>query len=123
MLWLPDRLTARWAAPSPLLMPRYESRRGVVPVLAALILAQLGGCGGSSEEERARPTPEAGYVVVKTEAVPVVAELSGRTSAYEMSEVRPQVTGVIRARLFTEGSIVRAGQTLYQIDPSLYQAA
>jgi membrane fusion protein (multidrug efflux system) len=55
--------------------------------------------------------------------VPIVSELNGRTSAYEVSDVRPQVSGVIRARLFTEGGMVRAGQTLYQIDPAPFQAA
>src|SRR6185503_10388472 len=53
----------------------------------------------------------------------LVIELAGRTTAYETSEVRPQVSGVIKARRFVEGSIVRQGQTLYEIDPSLYQAA
>jgi len=78
---------------------------------------------GCSKEKPTPPPPEAGYVVMKTESVPLFIELPGRTAAYEMSEVRPQVTGVIKARLFTEGSIVRAGQTLYQIDPSIYRAA
>lgn len=67
--------------------------------------------------------PEAGFVVLKTETVPLFVELAGRTTAFETSEVRPQVSGVIKARQFTEGSIVKAGQTLYQIDPSLYQAS
>src|SRR6185503_4624400 len=53
----------------------------------------------------------------------LVIELAGRTTAYETSEVRPQVSGVIKARRFTEGSVVRQGQTLYEIDPSLYRAA
>ena len=69
------------------------------------------------------PTPEAGYVVVREEAVALPIVLAGRTAAYEMSEVRPQVSGVIRSRLFTEGTLIQAGQTLYQIDPSLYRAA
>ncbi len=56
-------------------------------------------------------------------AVPLPVTLGGRTVAFETSEVRPQVTGVIRKRLFTEGSYVKAGQPLYQIDPSLFQAA
>ncbi|RYD88351.1 MAG: efflux RND transporter periplasmic adaptor subunit [Sphingomonadales bacterium] len=60
---------------------------------------------------------------MRAESVPLLVELAGRTAAYEMSEVRPQVSGVIKARRFTEGSLVRAGQTLYQIDPSLYRAA
>lgn len=55
--------------------------------------------------------------------VPLAVSLSGRTVAFETSEVRPQVSGVIRRRYFTEGSYVRAGQPLFQIDPSLYQAA
>jgi len=61
--------------------------------------------------------------VVQPSSVPVTSELSGRVTAYQMSEVRPQVAGLIRKRFFEEGAIVRQGQTLYQIDPSLYQAA
>jgi membrane fusion protein (multidrug efflux system) len=83
----------------------------------------LAACGGGKESKPTPPPPEAGFVVVRTETVPLQIELAGRTAAYEMSEVRPQVSGVVKARLFTEGSIVREGQTLYQIDPSLYQAA
>jgi len=62
-------------------------------------------------------------VTLRTETVPLTIELSGRTSAYETSDVRPQVSGVIQARLFTEGAVVKEGQTLYRIDPSLYRAA
>jgi membrane fusion protein, multidrug efflux system len=85
---------------------------------AALVAA----CSGEPAK-RVPPVPEAGFVVVRSEAVAVPVVLSGRTAAFEMSEVRPQVSGVIRAKLFTEGALVRAGQTLYQIDPSLYRAA
>ena len=56
-------------------------------------------------------------------SVPLLSELGGRTVAFETSEVRPQVNGLIRRRNFTEGSAVRQGQPLFQIDPSLYQAA
>lgn len=76
-----------------------------------------------SERKPTPPPPEAGYIVLKTETVPLFIELAGRTAAYETSEVRPQVSGILKARLFEEGSIVRAGQTLYQIDPRLYRAA
>ena len=64
-----------------------------------------------------------GYVVLKTQDVPLEVVLGGRTNAYEISDVRPQVNGVIKDRKFIEGSVVQQGQTLYEIDPSLYQAA
>jgi len=94
-------------------------RRGSGLLLVACALATP----GCSREKPKPPTPEAGFVVLKAETVPLFVELSGRTSAFETSEVRPQVSGVLKARLFEEGSLVRAGQTLYQIDPSLYRAA
>jgi membrane fusion protein (multidrug efflux system) len=104
----------------------------MVPLLLSFALAACGGGsddaagaagkGGGRGGRGAGGTPEAGYVVVQPTSVPIVAELAGRTAPYQVSEVRPQVSGVIRARLFTEGSVVRAGQTLYQIDPSVYQA-
>ena len=89
---------------------------------AASLGALLTGCSGAPAK-RSPPTPEAGYVVLREEAVALPTVLAGRTAAYEVSEVRPQVSGVIRTRLFTEGGQVSAGQTLYQIDPSLYRAA
>jgi len=67
------------------------------------------------------PTP-VGVIVISEQAVPLTAELPGRTSPYETSEVRPQVDGIVQARLFTEGDYVRAGQPLYRIDPVTYQA-
>ena len=84
----------------------------------------LGACSGQDEASKnGRGAPEVGFVVAKVEAVPVTTSLGGRTVAFETSEVRPQVGGLIRRRLFTEGGFVRAGQPLYQIDASLYQAA
>ena len=92
---------------------------------AALALAVfLSACGGKPQ---GGPDPNApadvGVVVVKTEPVNLTMELSGRTSASLVSEVRPQVNGVVKARLFQEGANVRAGQPLYQIDPAIYRAA
>nr|WP_243853967.1 efflux RND transporter periplasmic adaptor subunit [Sphingopyxis panaciterrae] len=87
-------------------------------------MLSLGACSGKDDAGgRGRGAPEVGYVTVTMQAVPVTTQLGGRTVAFETSEVRPQVNGLIRRRLFTEGSLVRAGQPLYQIDPSLYQAA
>ncbi|MEQ8312369.1 MAG: efflux RND transporter periplasmic adaptor subunit [Sphingopyxis sp.] len=70
-----------------------------------------------------RRAPEVGYVTATVQAVPLTTSLGGRTVAFETSEVRPQVNGIIRRRLFTEGGFVRVGQPLYQIDASLYRAA
>ena len=87
----------------------------------------LGGCAQKSETKGGRGgpkgPPEVGYVEIQKSSVPTVIELAGRTSAYQTSEVRPQVTGLITKRYFTEGSIVRQGQPLYQIDPRLYRAS
>jgi membrane fusion protein (multidrug efflux system) len=81
----------------------------------------LQGCGKAP----APPVKDknVGFVVVKQGDSSVFADLPGRTSAYQTSEVRPQITGVIRRRLFTEGALVKAGQPLYEIDPSIYNAA
>ena len=94
--------------------------RFAVAALAALALA---GCSGDAgDATRDRPVPEVGYVVVKASSVPIPVELAGRVTAFEMSEVRPQVSGLIRRRFFTEGAMVQAGQTLYEIDPRLFRA-
>lgn len=89
----------------------------------ALTLAACGQKGGASGGMGMGGPTEVGYIVVQAQPVGLNTELAGRTSAYLVSEVRPQVGGVIKARLFQEGSIVRAGQSLYQIDPATYQAS
>jgi membrane fusion protein (multidrug efflux system) len=97
--------------------------RSSIPSLAAAaaLAAGLAACGKPPQ----RPTqiPEAGFVVLKTEAAPLTTELPGRTSPFAISEVRPQVTGIVQERLFTEGSNVRKGQPLYRIDPAPYKAS
>lgn len=91
---------------------------------AALLLAGLlVGCG--DEEAAAPPTPPPPQVTVVTlQQQPVVLkrELPGRTSPYAVAEVRPQVTGIVEDRLFTEGGLVKAGEPLYQLDDELYRA-
>ena len=92
-------------------------------LLGALCIAtlSLGACSGKDEKGGNR-IPQVGYVVVRQEAVPLTTALGGRTVAFETSEVRPQINGIVRRRLFTEGGFVRAGQPLYQIDASLFRA-
>jgi membrane fusion protein, multidrug efflux system len=69
------------------------------------------------------PPPTVGFVVLRTEPVTLTAELPGRVSAMESSDVRPQINGVIRRRAFAEGSLVRSGQVLYEIEDAPYRAA
>ena len=97
-------------------------RRPLLTAAAMALAAFLSACGAKAPEE---PDPPAavGVVVARQEPVRLTVELSGRTSASLVSEVRPQVTGVIKARLFQEGAMVRAGQALYQIDPAPYRVA
>jgi membrane fusion protein (multidrug efflux system) len=107
------------------MLTRRQTFRALMPVAAALLLASCGSAddkpGGGRGGQRG--PVQVGYVVVQPTSVPLVQELPARVSAFEVSEVRPQVSGVIQRRLFTEGAIVKKGQTLYQIDPSQYQAA
>jgi membrane fusion protein (multidrug efflux system) len=92
-------------------------------VVAALGL--LAACGSGEAERAGGPNGQpvqVGFVTVQASSVPVEQSLPGRVAAFQISEVRPQVSGVILRRMFAEGSVVRQGQTLYQIDPSIYQA-
>ncbi|MDE2404198.1 MAG: efflux RND transporter periplasmic adaptor subunit [Sphingomonadales bacterium] len=91
--------------------------------LVAPLLLPLAACGRHDDARGPKGPPEVGFTVVRATSVPMVTELPGRTSAFLTAEVRPQITGVIQRRLFTEGALVRKGQPLYQIDPSLYRAA
>ena len=96
-------------------------------VLSVLIVvAGLSGCAEQTPQTvpAAPPPPQSvGVVVVESSVVPVLVELPGRTSPYLIAEVRPQVTGIIQERAFLEGSEVKAGDLLYQIDPASYRAA
>lgn len=87
--------------------------------LAALLIA---GCK-EPEQAAAVKTPEVGVVTLKAQSVLLSSDLPGRTSAFRVAEVRPQVSGIIQKRLFSEGAVVKRGQQLYQIDPATYQAA
>lgn len=93
-------------------------------LVSAVALALLGltGCKEDSAPP-AQQTPQVGVVTLKAEPFALTTEVPGRTAAYRIAEVRPQVGGIIQKRLFTEGSEVKAGQQLYQIDPATYEAA
>jgi len=90
--------------------------------LAAGAMVLLTGCG-HHESPPAPAPPRVSVVTVRSQPVPITTELPGRVTAYRTADVRPQVTGIILKRLFVEGSEVRAGQQLYQIDPAPYKAA
>ena len=92
----------------------------VISCIVALALF-LTGCGRRGAVP-AMPPPEVSIITVKTEKIVLTTELPGRTTAYLVAEVRPQVGGIVQKRLFEEGTEVKEGDILYQIDPSLYQA-
>ncbi|MBN3081432.1 MULTISPECIES: efflux RND transporter periplasmic adaptor subunit [Pectobacterium] len=105
-----------------------NKNRGLTPLAAVLMLSgglMLAGCddGNNQQGGAQQQMPEVGIVTLKTEALNVMTELPGRTSAYRIAEVRPQVGGIILKRNFVEGSDVKAGASLYQIDPATYQAS
>lgn len=82
----------------------------------------LASCGSNNAQRPDQGPVEVGVVTLHAEPVTTTSELPGRTAATEVAQVRPQVDGIIKARLFKEGAYVRAGQPLYQIDPRLYVA-
>jgi len=98
----------------------------LISALMAFIAGMmLAGCNkqNSAAQKPAAGPPEVGVVTIQPQRVALSSELSGRTVPYLIAEVRPQVSGIIQKRVFTEGSDVKAGQLLYQIDPASYQAA
>ncbi len=102
-------------------------RACLFPLIALCGLVSLTGCGGGEaaadkDAKGNRGPAQVGFVVVQATSVEQTTDLAARVVAFQQSEVRPQVAGIIRRRFFTEGALVRAGQTLYQIDPRLYRA-
>ncbi|HYX45974.1 MAG TPA: efflux RND transporter periplasmic adaptor subunit [Sphingomicrobium sp.] len=110
--------------------PATVKSRAAVAAAALCVLLSACGSGGDADlhggRGRGRGGPNGpitvGYVVIQQGSAPLEQQLPGRVAAYQISDVRPQVNGVILRRMFTEGSIVHQGQTLYQIDPSVYNA-
>jgi membrane fusion protein, multidrug efflux system len=98
--------------------PKYLAASGIV------LVSLLGsGCSKTASAPPAMGPPEVAVVTVKPEQTVLTTQLPGRASAYLTAEIRPQVNGIIKSRLFQEGSIVHAGQILYKIDPAPYEAA
>ena len=95
-----------------------RSRWCALPLSALLLCA----CKEAQPPADTRP-PEVGVVTLKSQQVLLSSDLPGRTSAYRVAEVRPQVSGIVVKRLFEEGAAVKKGQQLYQIDPATYEAA
>ncbi|EPM0860955.1 efflux RND transporter periplasmic adaptor subunit [Klebsiella aerogenes] len=96
-----------------------------VSLLSSLIISAvlLTGCDNTGNQQAQPQAPQVSVHVVHSEPLSVTTELPGRTSAFRVAEVRPQVSGIILKRNFVEGSDIKAGESLYQIDPATYQAA
>jgi membrane fusion protein (multidrug efflux system) len=81
------------------------------------------GCDRKIEAQQAPKVPEVAIVTIQPQRIELTTELPGRTLAFRIAEIRPQVNGIIQKRLFQEGSDVKAGQLLYQINPAPFQVA
>src|SRR6185369_1656699 len=100
-------------------MPKGNERlNAALAAVAALLLAACAKDAGGPP-----PPPEVTVLTLQPRKVDITDELPGRTTAFRVAEVRPQVTGIVQKRLFAEGSEVRAGQQLFQIDSGSYRAA
>lgn len=93
--------------------------------LSACLAATLAGCGDppGAPQMGAKGTPKVAVLTLKSQSLPLTTELPGRVSPAAIAEVRPQVSGLIQARRFQEGTTVKAGELLYQIDPATYRAS
>ena len=99
-----------------------QFKPAVTALVSAVALATLlSGCK-KEEAAPAAQAPQVGVVTLQTQAYTLTSDLPGRTTAYRIAEVRPKVNGIILKRLFKEGTEVKEGQQLYQIDPSVYEA-
>jgi membrane fusion protein (multidrug efflux system) len=95
--------------------------RRALPAFCLALSFALTGCGQPPQPKM--PPAMVGVTVIKESPVTLTTELPGRTSPFAVSEIRPQVSGIILKRLFVEGSTVKKGDPLYQIDPAPYRAA
>ena len=98
----------------------FRANKFILPCAIAAAIVSLAGCGKSENQQHGALPVD--VTLVKKADVAVISRLTGRASATRKAEVRPQVTGILQKRLFVEGSIVKQGDQLYQIDPSIYEA-
>ena len=90
--------------------------------LSLAVAVSLAACGGGGQQAPQQGPGQVTVVTLKPETVSLTRDLPGRTVAFQVAEIRPQVNGIVAKRLFTEGSMVKAGQPLYQIEDATYQA-
>jgi len=111
---------------------RWTANAVGVLALCALAASFLTGCGqgsgqagagGAAKPGGGMPPAQVGVVTVQPQSVPVITELPGRLEALRTAQVRARVAGILQSRQFTEGADVKAGQPLFQIEPSTYKAA
>jgi len=103
-------------------MPVHQTVRGFYIGIGAAAGLLVAGCGGQGGRPPGGMTPQVAVVTLKPQAVTLTRELPGRISAFLVAEVRPQVSGIVKRRLFTEGGSVKAGEPLYEIDDAIYRA-
>ena len=101
----------------------YEAIKWTACLVVLMSSFLLSGCDSQAKAPQSTSPPEVATVTVSRQRAILTTDLPGRTSAYRISEIRPQVNGIILKRLFTEGADVKAGEVLYQIDPAPFQAA
>jgi membrane fusion protein (multidrug efflux system) len=104
-------------------MPRKKASRMKTDLLATALAGALLVAGCGEKDAGPPPPPEVGVVTLQPRNIAITDQLPGRTTAYRVAEVRPQVTGIVQRRLFAEGAEVKAGEQLYQIDSGSYRAA
>lgn len=109
--------------PAPAVEPATRQRRPLLLSALALSCALLVACGKEQQGMGQMPPPAVGVVTATPTSVPIEIELSGRLEPVRTAQVRARVTGVVQKRLFAEGAMVQAGQSLYRIDPAPYQTA
>ncbi len=103
---------------------QHEPVRCVAFILLLAAMMWIAGCDGHRNQKTGPGTvPEVKTVTLRSIPVELTTELPGRTTAYGVAQIRPQVNGIIQKRLFKEGANVKAGQLLYQINPAPFQAA